>query len=315
MHLVRPFQLTDAPAVSEIRSLYEPFPIPVEGIVASYEGGLKNPSNRFAWYVTTRSDGYITGHATCGRSATMPEGQFRLRVYVRPECQRQGAGRLLYDVCLAFATANGATELQSSTLGGDDPSYAWALRRGFELERQRTESVLDLTGWDHARWADDLKAVRSRGITFLTTDLDGLQPYLERLYRLEAETVPDLPGHPHRVGEFDSWHRDLMANPLPRHFTLALDGEAIIGQSVLVWPTAHQAEAYTLFTCVLRSYRSRGIALALKLTSIEVALAAGATAMRTNNDPDNPSILRVNEKLGYRPISGPRTLRLPLKPL
>lgn len=34
--------------------------------------------------------------------------------------------------------------------------------------------------------------------------------------------------------------------------------------------------------------------------------------MRTNNDPDNPAMLAVNARLGYRLVSGPRRMKLPL---
>lgn len=41
----------------------------------------------------------------------------------------------------------------------------------------------------------------------------------------------------------------------------------------------------------------------------EQTLQAGAVHIRTNNDNDNPAILALNAKLGYRLIPGPLRLR------
>ena len=49
--------------------------------------------------------------------------------------------------------------------------------------------------------------------------------------------------------------------------------------------------------------RGRGIARALKYESIGQAIEAGFTRVRTNNDADNPPILRVNEEMGYRLVT------------
>jgi len=60
----------------------------------------------------------------------------------------------------------------------------------------------------------------------------------------------------------------------------------------------------TWHTSVLREFRGKGIALALKIMSIRAALRHGAHTLVTNNDSRNVSILRVNEKLGCVPKPG-----------
>ena len=51
-----------------------------------------------------------------------------------------------------------------------------------------------------------------------------------------------------------------------------------------------------------RAYRGRGLALAVKLASIEWAAANGITRMLTFNDATNAPMLAVNRRLGYEPI-------------
>jgi hypothetical protein len=64
-----------------------------------------------------------------------------------------------------------------------------------------------------------------------------------------------------------------------------------------------------MITGVDRTYRGRKIAKALKLLTIRYAKAYGATAIRTNNDSENGTMLAINRKLGYRPQPGLYKLR------
>jgi GNAT superfamily N-acetyltransferase len=62
--------------------------------------------------------------------------------------------------------------------------------------------------------------------------------------------------------------------------------------------------AYNAFTGVLREYRGRGLAQALKLQTILLAKREGVRYVRTNNDSKNAPMLAVNRKLGYMPEPG-----------
>ena len=60
---------------------------------------------------------------------------------------------------------------------------------------------------------------------------------------------------------------------------------------------------WTAYTGTSRSVRGRGIARALKYESIGQAIELGMDRVRTNNDADNPPILRINAEMGYRLVS------------
>ena len=57
---------------------------------------------------------------------------------------------------------------------------------------------------------------------------------------------------------------------------------------------------HTGLTGVLREYRKKGVALALKLRSLELAQAMGAPRVSTWNESNNKGMLAINEKLGYQ---------------
>jgi len=60
---------------------------------------------------------------------------------------------------------------------------------------------------------------------------------------------------------------------------------------------------WTAYTGTSRAVRGRGIARALKYESIGQAVEAGYPRVRTNNDADNPAILRINAEMGYQLIA------------
>ena len=62
--------------------------------------------------------------------------------------------------------------------------------------------------------------------------------------------------------------------------------------------------AYTDYTGVLRSYRGRGVALALNARSLEAVRAVGVKRVMTEMELGNVALRTVNERLGFEPGSG-----------
>ena len=62
-------------------------------------------------------------------------------------------------------------------------------------------------------------------------------------------------------------------------------------------PVAHNG-----FTCTHPDRRGRGLATLVKTAALRHAFEHGVERVATMNDAENPPMLRVNERLGYRPI-------------
>jgi predicted GNAT superfamily acetyltransferase len=79
---------------------------------------------------------------------------------------------------------------------------------------------------------------------------------------------------------------------------IALSGHEWVGMSAA---SDHAPEGYFFneMTGVVRDYRHRGIAIAMKVMVIEKVRALGVPSIRTFHHPDNAAPIALNRRLGY----------------
>ena len=90
---------------------------------------------------------------------------------------------------------------------------------------------------------------------------------------------------------------------LPEAWFIAKIGAEYVADS---WAQREAADPELLqqdFTCTLKEYRRRGLALTLKLSLIEYARRNGFRRIRTNNNSLNVPMWKLNEQLGFRKVS------------
>jgi GNAT superfamily N-acetyltransferase len=92
----------------------------------------------------------------------------------------------------------------------------------------------------------------------------------------------------------------MLANPnlLPEGYMVALEGKKYVGMSNL-WNAETIPDVWTGLTGVLREYRGRGIAMALKVVVLGWAKEAGILGTRTWNAEQNAGMRGINERLGF----------------
>jgi len=147
--------------------------------------------------------------------------------------------------------------------------------------------------------------MRERGVEIRPLSEDTDPDRVQKLYEMWIESEQDIPTTvPWRLLTIDEWKRFWFENPAigEERLWIARQGSAIVGASVLDCPVV-RGVPWTAYTGTARAVRGRGIARALKYESIGQAIEAGFTRVRTNNDADNPPILRVNEEMGYRLVT------------
>src|SRR5438874_2447417 len=101
---------------------------------------------------------------------------------------------------------------------------------------------------------------------------------------------------------FEQWLEDYWRHPdtdLDASVAAVVDGRPVAFSHLRVAPGGR---AITDMTGTLRDYRGRGLALLAKRATLVNAARRGIELVSTENDETNGPMLRINEKLGYRPV-------------
>lgn len=292
----------DFPRIAAIHTACNPEPTTVAELV-EYEAKSKYEFQLRLAGVTQA--GLVAGIGVAQRYAEDPPGQFYVKVTVDPAFRGQGLGTALADALEARAVEQGATAIASGARDNDPRSVAFARARGLETEHHLFESTLDPNTFDETPFAGVVERVAVGGIRFFTLADEPGEATERKLYDLYNLTAPDIPGFDLTAPPpFEEWRQWVVtaSHARPELTLLAAVGDDLVGCSVMI--VRASGALYTDYTGVLREYRGREIALALKLLSIRAARAFGTPYMRTNNDAKNGPMLAVNQKLGYQPCAG-----------
>jgi GNAT superfamily N-acetyltransferase len=259
--------------------------------------------------VATAPDGRVVGW---GQVSHMP-WQFRPELYrvslaVHPAQQRRGIGSALYEHLLSVARERGAVGLRADTQESRANAVAFLAHRGFGEIQRYWESRLDVAGFDAAAFATAPQRAADQGITLTTLAAElaagaDREATLRAVYALEQAAFADVPfPDPPTSIDFDEWRGWVLDAPgaLPDAFFLAKDGGTYAGLSTMNRNAAQPEVLYQGFTGVLREYRGKGVAMALKLLTVRYAREQGYREIRTGNNTRNRPMLRINEAMGFR---------------
>lgn len=243
------------------------------------------------------------GSCLLSRFETAAAGRYEVHVDVHPAFMRQGFGSQLYADAFDFVRALGLTSLYAyvrhNRAGGAD----FAHKKGFEIVREEIQAQLLLMlfmGEPFAHYVTECEAAGFRLVSLAELGDTAEQRY--QLYELNKLCSLDIPGR----GPFFSYEEYCQIRYGHPAFTpegafVAIEPEE--GRWVGLSLASHHPEGRFLFnemTGVLRNYRGRGLAMALKVKVIGYGRSVGVQMIRTYNDAANKPMLAVNQKLGYQ---------------
>jgi mycothiol synthase len=237
-----------------------------------------------------------------------PPGRYWCVIRVLPAYQRRGIGGRLYARLLDDLAQRGAATMQlelDDTLAALAPALE---RRGFRELLHSWAFALDPRACDLGAFTTAYDRLGGLEITTLAAELARGADWLASLHDLYLRVAGDVPipisPHPAPSPEWLARQAIGLPESLPEAFVLVRDGARYVGLSYLHADAEHPGRLLQRITAVHPAYRGRGIALALKLTTIEYGQRHGCHEIRTAVESNNPGMLAINRKLGFAEREG-----------
>jgi mycothiol synthase len=248
-------------------------------------------------------DGQVVGSASWFQLPSRLHPQkFWMDGAVHTDYQRHGIGQALLEHVLAAIAPKNPISIRTFSREDYAGTRHFLDRNGFVEAKRTWESFLDLASFDFGPYAGQPEQVEAQGVRLVQLpDLQHLPDWEDRLldlYNIIQLDVPDF--DPAVATEKEPFKKNYLGSGsfLPEGQYIALDGERWVGMSTL-WAMSDPSMLNTGLTGVLPEYRRRGIALALKLRSLQWAKSRGTTSIRTTNASSNVGMLAINERMGF----------------
>ena len=266
----------------------------------------KRQARETVWLLASQ-DGRDVGTAIGIGGWHSPEGVVRGEVRVIANARGRGVGSELLAALSGWALGLGYVDLMGPVKEIDEASLGWAARRGFVEVGRNSTLLLDLTA------IDGPLVEPPPGIEIVSW---SERPELAAgMYEVAREAYPDVPGEEDaEIAPFEEWlSMDMQgAGDSPDATFVALAGGVVVAYAKLSLSRARPTVAMHDMTGVLRDWRGRGIARALKAAEIAWAKESGYERLETQNEERNEPIRRLNVQYGYAVTPGSVTVRGPI---
>ena len=231
--------------------------------------------------------------------------KFWLDGWVDPKHQGRGVGGAIYETLEHELKSHSAIVAWMGIREDMSRTVTFAQRRGFSEKMRGWESTINPFQVDTTKFGEYSSKASKEGIEFsnLERELREDQQCYNKLYELVQTAFRDVPiADTPTDTPYDQWVTFEMKNPnlVPEGYIIAKHHDQYVGTSV-VWRLKKEPRSlYQGLTGVLREYRGKGIAMALKLRVLDFARTNGFDNIRTFNASTNEGILAINRKLGFK---------------
>ena len=242
-------------------------------------------------------DGAVVGSGIAGRS-DFPDAGF-VAPRVLPVARRRGVGTRLLRVLARHVESLGGSVVHANV--DDAGSVAFAEWFGFrEIDRQ-VEQVRTI--------GDEPEPGIPEGIEIVSVR-DRPEVWRQAYDTLAAQAFADMALIAPIEATLDEWEADWISAPEAMFVALAAD--RVVGCAGLMIDADQPDRAENALTAVRRDFRGRGVASALKRTTLAWASRNGIREVYTWTQRGNADMRQLNERLGYVTRSESLSMRAPL---
>jgi RNA polymerase sigma factor (sigma-70 family) len=256
--------------------------------------------------------GQILGFGAIEQTIYLP--RYRLFIVTDPRWLKSGVADLLLDRLLIDLKDAGAVTVSCREYASQADLLAFLTARGFQEVDRVLDLRLQVEDADVSLLSKLAERLKAGGITFssLAEERSRDPRCVEKLFELRTILNEDDPGRaPFSLPAYNAREALLwleMPYVLPHAYFIARRGADYVGVSDVSLFEALPGGLTQGFTGVLRDYRRQGIATALKMKQIEYARLNAYKTIQAFNRPAQTAALALNQKLGFKVLSGNVTL-------
>jgi GNAT superfamily N-acetyltransferase len=231
------------------------------------------------------SDGVLVGSGIAARSDFPRAASVAPRVL--PEFRRRGAGTALLRVLARHVES--LSDVDAVNAHVDDPvSLAFAEKYGFTEANRQVEQVrtVGVEPWPRAPDGIEIVSVAQRPSAWP----DAYEVLAQQAFQDMALDRPIS-------ATLEQWNQEWISDP--EAMFVAYAGGEVIGCAGLMLDGDQPDRAENALTAVRRDWRGKGVAAALKRTTLAWAADHGLREVYTWTQRGNADMRRLNEHLGY----------------
>ena len=230
---------------------------------------------------------------------------------IDPDFNTQESRELLYSRMLEEIKSFKANKILTGIY--EHPNYdlvkQFLIDNHFKHVQTNREYSCDITKVDIIKYQPLIQKLESEGIKFYDSKeemLDWPDHYkkLEELGWTYSQDFPIPDGIEHTRPPFDRFMKEInnyYENCYGTEIVAVKDNEYIGSTNLEVYYKTEPHKAWTGGLGVLKNFRRKGLATALKIKAIERLLEKGITEVRTDNEENNP-MYKINVALGFEPV-------------
>ncbi|TFF99789.1 MAG: GNAT family N-acetyltransferase [Promethearchaeota archaeon] len=228
---------------------------------------------------------------------------YSIKISVHPDHRNKGIGGALYKQLLKSLGGLKVDTIMAETYEDKDEAIDFLRNRGFKESIRLPRSILELSKFNDNQFKDDLEKVKETKIKIITVkELATIDKnWEENLWRVHVECMKDVPSTVELFEmPLEQYKRNVLEQMDLNYWVVARDGKKIVGLSILWKDEAEPNKMYTSLTGVIKNYRRKKIATAMKVRLLQEAKREPEIEyIETENEENNP-MFQLNLRLGFQ---------------